>query len=558
LITFPEQTHFYDQELAAVHYGVKGGEPSARRIAALRELPRHRERFLEDEISDTQGRTVHSARTSPAVSIGGLRIPTGWFEHWKLPIPVDSASLPFDVTVTGYLPYINSLEPMARGGGGKENPAINYTLSFGGKQLRATLFADIPAASLSDRVNIEFRWLRDEAELAAILREPVGRNELEIEVVDPPARKVVAIESGQVIAVEGTPYELKVGELLPAWPLMSPGFENARSPVARIDVKRGDVTYNRTVVQRFPDFSQDIDSAGTRHRDGPYDRNLKLRYRTATEDGWMTVVAGPKVKPRLVHFQPSGKLTTAEISPQKPLPIAVQGGTLHVTIDAIIPDATIAMMPLVEPLEFRRPRDRDVSAIRLTFTGRGPLAGWSDSRWTPYRMYPDLGDMDALSVTPPGDHGTYEFVYSRYPRPLPAALTGRRLDVEYFPGRQTVSAWQSDFLAHEAGAAPRPLMVKTNAIATVGPWTLFQSGAAQDNWSYTILGVGNRNGILAMLLGCVLITVGCLYAFYVKPVLVRRRQARALAEASIRDRKVADEPLRRPAPQDEPLVEVRS
>ena len=42
----------------------------------------------------------------------------------------------------------------------------------------------------------------------------------------------------------------------------------------------------------------------------------------------------------------------------------------------------------------------------------------------------------------------------------------------------------------------------------------------------TVFGVGNRQGIWPMTLGCVLITAGCLYAFYVKPVL-KRRAARA-------------------------------
>ncbi|MEE8170374.1 MAG: cytochrome c biogenesis protein CcsA, partial [Phycisphaerae bacterium] len=39
--------------------------------------------------------------------------------------------------------------------------------------------------------------------------------------------------------------------------------------------------------------------------------------------------------------------------------------------------------------------------------------------------------------------------------------------------------------------------------------------------SWTVLGVGNRRGILTMLIGCTLIAIGLLYAFYVKPVLKR-------------------------------------
>ena len=41
--------------------------------------------------------------------------------------------------------------------------------------------------------------------------------------------------------------------------------------------------------------------------------------------------------------------------------------------------------------------------------------------------------------------------------------------------------------------------------------------------NYTILGVGNRNGVWTMLAGSVLSVIGMIYAFYVKPMIKRRR-----------------------------------
>ena len=49
--------------------------------------------------------------------------------------------------------------------------------------------------------------------------------------------------------------------------------------------------------------------------------------------------------------------------------------------------------------------------------------------------------------------------------------------------------------------------------------------------NYTVLGVGNREGVWIQLAGSVLMVIGLMYAFYVKPVLVRRRQEAALAVA---------------------------
>jgi hypothetical protein len=41
--------------------------------------------------------------------------------------------------------------------------------------------------------------------------------------------------------------------------------------------------------------------------------------------------------------------------------------------------------------------------------------------------------------------------------------------------------------------------------------------------NYTGLGVGNRHGVGTMLLGSVLTVLGTLWAFYVKPLILRRR-----------------------------------
>jgi hypothetical protein len=41
--------------------------------------------------------------------------------------------------------------------------------------------------------------------------------------------------------------------------------------------------------------------------------------------------------------------------------------------------------------------------------------------------------------------------------------------------------------------------------------------------NYTVLGVGNREGVWIQLAGCVIAVLGMCYAFYVKPAIIRRR-----------------------------------
>lgn len=323
LRTFPPVVSFYDDRIPALYFQRVGGPSSPRRCAPIMGLPWHRERYTDDGyvVRDTAGRPVPSKRTAPAIALGPLRVPTGWFERWRLPITIRQDEMPFDVTVTGYLPYV----------------------AFG------------------------------ESDLYTADGRPVARDE----------------------------------------------------------------------ISRFP----------------------------------------------------------AE---------------------------QLVAVPRVVPLEMRRPgQARALSAIRVRLTGRNEHAGWTLTRWLPFQSYPDI-DAPPLRVTGP-DGSTWDLLYSRYVRDLGFALTGRKLDVTFFPGKNAVESWRSDFIVQLPGQPPQAAAVHTNHTFTAGRWTLFQSNAAGDHWSWTGLGVGNRTGVTPMTLGSILVTLGCLYAFYVKPLILRRRWARAAA-----------------------------
>src|SRR5262249_22206591 len=125
---------------------------------------------------------------------------------------------------------------------------------------------------------VEFRWL-DKPDLPAEWTEPLaGQHVLTVEVKDKGIKRQFDVRLGQEVAVEGTDYRLKVDNLSDNWPLMTSGFEGARSPIAQVSVTLPGKHYQRTVIERYPHLSQDIDEQGKRHREGPYDPNLVLRY----------------------------------------------------------------------------------------------------------------------------------------------------------------------------------------------------------------------------------------------------------------------------------------
>lgn len=547
---------FYDAELAALYVRTDavrkdGPAPDAELLQALPHLPIHRERFLPGgpELHDTMGRPVRSKRIAPVIP--GTQIPTAWFEDWRMPISVQSDKLPFDLEIIGYLPNVepqfeNALVPDPAAAA--DNPALRFTIEAEGRRhLDETLFGNDPRKSLTTtQLPFEFVWVQSAAEAEQRLRELAGPNELTVELKSPPFEQTFAVMQGQTIRIpkvsvessaETSPerklgtneYELTIQGVIPNWPLVTPPFENAMSPVARVQVRNGQQEFNRTVIQRFPQLSQDIDAAGTRHKES-LDPNLVLTFRSSAT-GYAYFIAGPDFPLTFALFGPDGKRTRSQVQVGKPIDVRVRDGQVRLTVAAFEQKATAVLQPVVTAFEHQRPTARrERAAIRLVARGRGDHASWSETHWLFHSSYPRAESRPAeLPLRYPGDGKTYSLIFSRMERDLRATLANRKLSVVYQPGQMQVDRWRSDFNYLTRDGRTGQAMVETNATDSVAGWTFFQSQAPrQDEWAWTVLGLGNRNGIWPMLLGCCLIPLGSMYAFYVKPWLIRRRQRRAL------------------------------
>lgn len=461
LRTFPTQNEFLDSSQPALYYRPAGGGEYD--MTPIDNLPLHRERYLETEgvLRDTMGREVPSKRTYPHADLGFAKLPTGWFEMWRMPIALETPNLPFDVRITGYVPYIARMEEAFSGGGATENPMVRVALSTGRQRVERTLVAFDPERRLiGAQIPVEFRWLAG-----------------------------------------GAPELNTLGGQL------------------------------ETLRQSAP-------------------------------AGRVIVTAGPNLAPTLVTIPPQGPPNIVPLRQDAAQRIPLANFPVDLTLLQFEQFARSSARPVLEARDRRRPNlGREPSAVRLEFTGRGPLEGWQESRWVRFVAYPDLTDRAKFGdlASPPAavqtpDGASYELVFSRARRDLGTTLIPGKLAVDFFPGRQSVESWRSDFyVAGAEGQGPQHAAVYTNQTHTVGPWTLFQANASGDHWSWTGLGVGNRRGMWAMMLGSIMITAGCLYAFYVKPVLRRRRQERITARASAARADV--EPAATPAPKPE-LVEV--
>jgi len=220
---------------------------------------------------------------------------------------------------------------------------------------------------------------------------------------------------------------------------------------------------------------------------------------------------------------------------------------IQLVLDRYSTHAQFETRPAIVP---RRQRQRDAgelfSMIRVELTENGATV----SHWLPFNQYVLPSEeytyqgrfhFAPVAVTLPGGR-TVELLFSRERMDLPAPVV---LDefvltahIGGFTGQTaSIRDWTSEirFLQGD-GEWTGQMPVSTNKPAEYKGYWFFQAswdppqpqqGSAGMN--FTGLGVGNRNGVYTMLAGSTLSVVGMMYAFYVKPVLKRRRAQRVLA-----------------------------
>ena len=124
-------------------------------------------------------------------------------------------------------------------------------------------------------------------------------------------------------------------------------------------------------------------------------------------------------------------------------------------------------------------------------------------------------------------------------RPLPAAARLDKLEAVAYAGMNPAAAAMiRDYRSTITLTDPVTGVSRTDTVFLNSPvfygnnnWIFFQSQFDLQNQQWSVLGVGNRPGCYVMVTGCVLIILGIFYAFYVKPILIRRMKQQALAKA---------------------------
>jgi hypothetical protein len=300
----------------------------------------------------------------------------------------------------------------------------------------------------------------------------------------------------------------------------------------------------------FPDaaMTRDIDDAASADphaavRDRPVDPRIAATFRPGT-GAPIVLAVRPDATVRAFQRDATGAFAERPLAPGESLAF---GGGASIELAGVSATSRAESRPVIVPPS-ARDRDSDTERTFAWVLAELRRNEWTRRVWIPFSKHAfDDPEMAALGV---GRHDpvlvelhdgrTVEIMFTRERRPLPAPVMLEDFvltaNVGGFTGdMSSIRDWTSIIRFDDGGDGwGEPKRVETNEPAAHAGLRFFQAywDAPRDGsagMAFTGLGVGNRQGVVTQLLGCCLAVVGMIYAFYIKPIIKRRRRDRVLA-----------------------------
>jgi len=439
---------------------------------------------------------------------------------------------------------------------------------------------------------------------------PGTRHALIVEVPgsqDRPAyRGVYAVEPGKEFEVGPTGYKISVTDIAPQppFPIITEGYRGATSSLAIVRVTPPGAQpaatgrtpgFDRWVYHRFPEINQDMldelnDRGMPKRRDA--DPAIRISYIDASKlqayldesvDGSVrTIVRQLGGKVRVIDSVPPGG-TIKDVMPG----LDIQLGERWANAEEI-------ERPIVVPAKDRRndeigTHSRAMLAVEVSV---GP--DWKQTLWLPFTKYlgADLGTERTIDIpggrklslafgrlryTLPGffiqladfemiayDHRGAPRDYQSLIRVVPDHRAGETPGFKAYTHITKLNAplqapfmWAPDrsYVANVAGTLLSRLSPNQFKFSQAGwdaqTWEATQKLTDEGKLprpyvTFTILGVGNNPGIHIVALGAILMSVGIPWAFYIKPLIMRRRSAKVKAQLAAGTYRRPETPARIP------------
>jgi hypothetical protein len=390
-------------------------------------------------------------------------------------------------------------------------------------------------------------------------------------------RRVVAAEVGTPVQIAG--YTVTVSQLMaqPPFPIITPGYEGSQSSVAVVAVTTpSGERFERYVYHRFPEISQDM-LAEANERGMPKRRDADPAIRIGYVDASMSQVyidevfgsereaGGPML--RAILRPRAGQATvTLNLKTGSRIPI---GSNLELALTERWEDAYELETPL--PVDPAQRDNKDLGTHRFAAAAvEVKLGEWRRVVWLPFAQYVFKELNQARQVELP-DGRQLMLAFGRMMRTLPGMeLQLKNFEMIPHPFGGPTQDFRSELVVHQqtndgvrtevrSTSLNDPLLVRVpfrarddvpgaanalmRVVSVVAPtqYKFSQAGWDAQGWTqteqevkagmrarpvsrWTILGVGNNPGIYVIATGAVMMGVGIPWAFYIKPLLVRREK----------------------------------
>jgi hypothetical protein len=426
---------------------------------------------------------------------------------------------------------------------GAVSPAVRISLTLTGASGGQWLVANSPAARVLDFPDdpngffgVEYLYhptAERLAEVTAPLEGPLG---LTVRVPGKGVEKTYTVTPGQTIAVEGTPYTLKVAGVQPAMQLVSKGYEGTTSNSLMVQVtkKEGEkeTTFNRMALFRYPERSPDFitgpDGKQKRVQDR-VDNDIQIVFDDAQRDQFW-VVEGEDGKLELVQRAAGGKVTRTPVKVGEGGAVATQVRSVPMTVSVLERTQMKRGLEVHVIPESQRKSGTAMDAMQRSAVEMEVAKG--DARvekvFVPFVQFAQVGEEPGAHPTVvdvPGA-GKVGLLLSNTRRELPSTVKLANFEAIKYPGAtNTYEDYVSTLEVKDKGSGQtETLVARLNAPAENHGLYYFQAAWDGNLWPgqrFSVLGVGNRPGIKVMILGALLMILGIGYAFYVKPILLK-------------------------------------
>ncbi len=379
----------------------------------------------------------------------------------------------------------------------------------------------------------------DDGHIEEMIEAAKNVHKLDVEIGD--IKQTLGVSVGESYAVGG--YEIKVESFQPNWTTID------QKSVAALTllVKSPTQTFRRMVLADRPEPTDFILGEGAgpmgQRQKAPVDNDLKTQYTfddphgLMRYEGGLTLILTSPTRMTAIMLPADGPMTTQQTREERmELSLGGRNG-VAMPLTVIRHDGLELVDTIVEiPANQRR---RDETGMRQVVRAKVTVGDWSKEVAVPFTQWAREPFWQGGAVAIPGSSLVLQLQLGNTPLEMPARVTLDEFElVNYMGGTPQTTNLFRDFKSHltlvdrETGQKRQAVAHMNNPIYFGGLgdsyWTLFQAQWDPEGQRYTVLGVGNRPGVWVMTAGCVMIFIGLLWAFYLKPILIRRMKAKAL------------------------------